>query len=151
MKRHLLSCVLCVMAFGLPKAVAGQSAQYDILIVGGQVLDGTGNPWFYADVGIRGDRIAAVGQLDGATADRTIEARGKTVVPGFIDIHYMLPAPSTAHVASGARTHVGVRPRIWWLKASQRWWGIRTVVRFPLLPSKGNRCSNCISVPTRSC
>jgi N-acyl-D-amino-acid deacylase len=93
MKRHLLSCVLCVMAFGLPKAVAGQSAQYDILIVGGQVLDGTGNPWFYADVGIRGDRIAAVGQLDGATADRTIEARGKTVVPGFIDIHSHAAGP----------------------------------------------------------
>ncbi len=51
------------------------------------VLDGTGNPWFRADVGIAGDRIACIGNLDSAEARLTIRAAGKVVCPGFIDIH----------------------------------------------------------------
>jgi N-acyl-D-amino-acid deacylase len=57
------------------------------LITGGRVIDGTGNPWFLADVGIRNGKIAMVGHCQGATADRTLDARGKYVVPGFIDMH----------------------------------------------------------------
>ena len=68
-------------------AAAPASQRFDVLITGGRVIDGTGNPWFYADVGIRDGRIAAVGRLDGAAAARIIDARGKTVVPGFIDLH----------------------------------------------------------------
>ena len=60
---------------------------FDILITGGHVIDGSGNPWFSADVGIRGGKIAAVGKLAGATATRTIDAQGKVVTPGFIDLH----------------------------------------------------------------
>ncbi|MEM3056620.1 MAG: amidohydrolase family protein, partial [Candidatus Bathyarchaeia archaeon] len=60
---------------------------YDILIEGGRVLDGTGNPWFWADIGIVGDRIEAVGRLRGAGADKRIDAKGLMVAPGFIDIH----------------------------------------------------------------
>jgi N-acyl-D-amino-acid deacylase len=60
---------------------------FDLLLVGGQVLDGTGNPWFRADVGIRGDRIAAVGNLAGAPARRVLDVTGHMVAPGFIDIH----------------------------------------------------------------
>ena len=60
---------------------------FDVLITGGRVYDGTGNPWFYADVGIRGGRIAAVGALGGARAGRLVDARGKVVTPGFIDLH----------------------------------------------------------------
>lgn len=59
----------------------------DIIIRGGRVLDGAGNPWYTADVGIEGNRIAALGRLDGATADRTIDATGLMVAPGFIDTH----------------------------------------------------------------
>lgn len=60
---------------------------YDVLIRGGRVLDGTGNPAFYADVALRDGKIAAVGNLRGATATRVIEAKGKYVAPGFIDMH----------------------------------------------------------------
>src|SRR4051812_10632830 len=60
---------------------------FDVLITSGRVIDGTGNPWFRADVGIKDGRIAAVGPLAGATATRTIDAAGKVVAPGFIDAH----------------------------------------------------------------
>src|SRR5262245_32602199 len=50
-------------------------------------MDGSGNPWMHADVGITGDRIAAVGRLTGATAPVTIDARDRLVTPGFIDVH----------------------------------------------------------------
>ncbi len=58
----------------------------DILIKGGRVLDGNGNPWFRADVAIEEGRIAAVGEV-GGTADRVIDAGGLIVAPGFFDIH----------------------------------------------------------------
>jgi N-acyl-D-amino-acid deacylase len=62
-------------------------APYDLLILNGRVFDGTGNPWFPADIGVRGGRIVAVGRLAGAQAARAIDAAGKVVSPGFIDIH----------------------------------------------------------------
>lgn len=68
-----------------PRPAAGQ--QFDVLIRNGRVIDGTGNPWYYADVGIRGERIAAVGDLSAATAGRVIDATGLYVTPGFIDTH----------------------------------------------------------------
>ncbi|MDQ6676238.1 MAG: D-aminoacylase [Acidobacteriota bacterium] len=64
-----------------------QPASYDLVISGGHVLDGAGNPWFQADLGITGDSIAAIGNLSGVTARQTIDAHGLTVAPGFIDIH----------------------------------------------------------------
>ena len=60
---------------------------FDLIIRNGQVVDGTGLPWYYADVGIRGDRIAAVGNLGTATAQETIDAKGEVVAPGLIDAH----------------------------------------------------------------
>jgi N-acyl-D-amino-acid deacylase len=69
--------------------VASLDAQeaYDVLIRNGRVLDGSGNPYFVADVGIRGDEIVAIGDLSGAAATRTIDAAGKYVTPGFIALH----------------------------------------------------------------
>ena len=60
---------------------------FDVLIRGGRIVDGTGNPSYMGDIGIRGGRIAAMGKLDGKTAARIIDAKGLTVTPGFIDIH----------------------------------------------------------------
>ena len=59
----------------------------DWLLTGGTVVDGTGRPGFPADVGLEGDRIAAVGSLDGCEARRTVDVSGSVVSPGFIDVH----------------------------------------------------------------
>jgi N-acyl-D-amino-acid deacylase len=64
-----------------------QLRTFDVLIRNGRVMDGSGKPWFEADIGIRGDRIAFVGDLAGAQATMTIDAGGRLVTPGFIDVH----------------------------------------------------------------
>jgi N-acyl-D-aspartate/D-glutamate deacylase len=79
----LLSLALLLVSVSL----IGQTQPFDLLIQGGQVLDGSGNPWFRGDVAIRGDRIAAVGRLAGAKATRVIDATGLIVAPGCIDMH----------------------------------------------------------------
>ncbi|ABF41610.1 N-acyl-D-amino-acid deacylase [Candidatus Koribacter versatilis Ellin345] len=62
-------------------------AQYDTLIRNGRLVDGTGNPWFYADIGITNDRITFIGTApQDATAKRTIDAKGLVIAPGFIDM-----------------------------------------------------------------
>lgn len=66
---------------------AQESRHFDLLVSGGRVLDGTGNPWIRADIGVRDGRIAALGDLAGASADRVIDATGRYISPGFIDIH----------------------------------------------------------------
>lgn len=60
---------------------------YDIVIKNGFIIDGAGNPWFKADIAVRGDRIAAIGQVDTSRASRLIDAEGLHVTPGFIDVH----------------------------------------------------------------
>ena len=61
-------------------------SQYDVLIRNGRIIDGSGNPWVSGDVAIRGDRIVAIGKLEGAQAKRVIDASGMVVSPGFIDM-----------------------------------------------------------------
>lgn len=88
MPRPLVATLLA--AFLLPAGASAQTAaaeHFDVLVRNGRVMDGSGNPWFLADVGIRDGRIVAVRPLPGATADREIEAEGRLVTPGFIDIH----------------------------------------------------------------
>jgi N-acyl-D-amino-acid deacylase len=74
---------------------------FDLIIRNGRVFDGTGNPWFPADIGLRDGRIAAVGALANATAPRVIDATGKYVSPGFIDIH--------SHADDGSSARGGFR------------------------------------------
>jgi dihydroorotase/N-acyl-D-amino-acid deacylase len=61
-------------------------APYDVIIANGHIVDGTGSPWYAGDVGIRAGRIAAIGKLGNARATRRIDASGKVVAPGFIDM-----------------------------------------------------------------
>ena len=75
-----------VLAFVLSAPTVSQSAIFDLVFAGGRVIDGTGAPWFRADVGIMGDRIAAVGDLSRAAAKRRIDATRLVVAPGFIDM-----------------------------------------------------------------
>jgi len=87
-KMHrLMLVVVGITVAGVVAWLRAQQPTYDFLIRGGHIVDGTGNPWFAGDVGIRGDRIVAVGRLDGASAKRTIDAHGLVVAPGFIDLH----------------------------------------------------------------
>ncbi|MEO1973052.1 MAG: amidohydrolase family protein, partial [Pirellulaceae bacterium] len=87
MSRTLLPLLLLLL-LPLPGPLAVSGAEpYDLLIRHGRIVDGTGNPWFYADVAIRDDRIVAIGKLDDAEAVRTIDAKGLVVAPGFIDMH----------------------------------------------------------------
>ena len=83
--------VLCLSLALAPLVVArsqqsSSEAPYDVLIRHGHILDGTGNPWYAGDIAIRGDRIAAIGTLEGAQAKRVIDASGLVVSPGFIDM-----------------------------------------------------------------
>ena len=75
--------------FVLFAAHASQFAQapaFDLVITRGHIIDGTGSPWYGGDVGIREGKIAAIGNLAAASRKRTIDAAGKVVAPGFIDM-----------------------------------------------------------------
>ena len=86
MRRYLVALVLVGMAVGGWAQEPAKSEPFDVVIANGHIVDGTGSPWYSGDVGIRGGRIAAIGKLDGAPRKRTIDARGKVVAPGFIDM-----------------------------------------------------------------
>ncbi len=83
MSRHRFLLLLFVLGLAVPAL----AQEFDYLIRNGRVVDGSGNPWIYADVGIIGDRIVFVGHADAAlAAKRTIDAKGLIVAPGFIDM-----------------------------------------------------------------
>jgi N-acyl-D-amino-acid deacylase len=79
----LAACLFCPAAFAQRNH---ESPRYDIVIRGGRIMDGTGNPWYSGDIAIANDRIVAIGKLNGATAKRVIDAKGMVVSPGFIDM-----------------------------------------------------------------
>jgi dihydroorotase/N-acyl-D-amino-acid deacylase len=93
MSRFLASAVsvlvLAACARGTAPPPSPAAASYDVVIEGGRIVDGTGNAWYPGDVGIRDDRITAItppGMLARARATQRVDASGKVVAPGFIDI-----------------------------------------------------------------
>jgi N-acyl-D-aspartate/D-glutamate deacylase len=84
--KHLLPLSLCALA-AVATLVPAAEPDYDLVIAGGRVVDGTGNPWFHGDVAIKADRVVAVGRVPAGKAKRTFDAKGMVVAPGFIDIH----------------------------------------------------------------
>ena len=80
-RRFTLTLLLIVSTFAF-----AADTPFDIVIGNGHIVDGTGSPWYSGDIGIRDGRIAAIGDLSGAARQRTVDAKGKIVAPGFIDM-----------------------------------------------------------------
>jgi hypothetical protein len=82
--RLLFVAALGLSGFG---AHAAPAPSYDLVIRNGHVIDGTGSPWYAADIAIRDGRIAAIGRLGDVDAKQVIDAHGMVVAPGFIGPH----------------------------------------------------------------
>jgi N-acyl-D-amino-acid deacylase len=78
--------VIVLVAFASLSCQTTSEGPYDIIIQNAKIVDGTGNPWYQADIGIYHDKVAAIGKLDPRLAKRTIDAAGKVIAPGFIDM-----------------------------------------------------------------
>jgi dihydroorotase/N-acyl-D-amino-acid deacylase len=79
--------LLLLMLFATAsRSIAQGPGGFDVVITNGHIIDGTGSPWYSGDVGIRDGRVAAIGNLAEAARKRTIDAAGKVVAPGFIDL-----------------------------------------------------------------
>lgn len=109
-RKLLLFCVLfvaVVTAFFYSSASSSQT-DFDLIVANGRIVDGTGNPWFIADVAIKGGRIAEIGKLDAKRAARVIDAKGLIVAPGFIDVHTHIEGGITEFPAAENFVRMGV-------------------------------------------
>jgi N-acyl-D-amino-acid deacylase len=111
----LLSLFVVVLGCGVLMSFARAplaSAPFDVIIKNGHILDGTGGPWYAADIGIRGDRIAAIGKLGDSPAKKIIDATERIVSPGFIDMlgqsetALLIDSRSISKLAQGITTEI---------------------------------------------
>lgn len=97
MALRLVFVLFCAFLWQQPR-VGSQAVTFDLVITNARIVDGSGNPWFRADVAIKDGRIARIGRITPGNATRTIDAKGQILAPGFIDVHthvesiYSLPA-----------------------------------------------------------
>ena len=130
MKRAI---VFAILLAGCATKPMSNMYELDLKIVNGRIVDGTGSPWFRGDVGVRGDRIVAIGDLSDTPAASTIDAQGRMVAPGFIDLLGWSPTIAIEYpqlepkVRQGVTTEVageGVSPgptRPENVRANERW------------------------------
>lgn len=98
----LLTVATSALLLGQP------AARYDLVIANGSVVDGTGNPWYKADVGIRDGHIVAIGRIDRRAATVVVDAAGKVVAPGFIDMHTHSDIPLVVDGTAQSKIRQGV-------------------------------------------
>ena len=103
---------IAAVAYDADLDSSANAGEYDLIIRNGHVMDGTGNPWFAADVAVSGDRVAAIGDLPEAHAKREIDAKGRVVAPGFIDmlgqseVSLLLDNRSLSKLSQGITTEI---------------------------------------------
>ena len=83
----IIISLLWVVLLSHQGCVRNEGLEFDVLIINGKIIDGTGNPWFYGDIGIKGEIIVDIGDLKGMNASQVVDAKGLVVSPGFIDMH----------------------------------------------------------------
>src|SRR6266540_6635601 len=109
-RSHLPLCSLLLVSCGV--LFPADPPAYDLLFAGGRVVDGTGAPWFRADVAVTGGRSAAVGDLGAAPAKRRIDATRLVVAPGFIDMmgqseyNVLVDSRAASKITQGITTEV---------------------------------------------
>ena len=103
---------IAAAAYDANLEASGGAGDYDLIIRNGHIIDGTGNPWYAADVGVSGDRVATIGDLHEAHAKREIDATGRIVAPGFIDmlgqseVSLLLDNRSLSKLSQGITTEI---------------------------------------------
>ena len=85
-----------------------QAQQYDLLLINGKIVDGTGNSWYYGDVAIKDGKIAAIGKITSTEARKFIDVKGLVVAPGFIDVHTHIEGNDLKIPTAGNFIHDGV-------------------------------------------
>ena len=109
MKHSVIAAAVALVSM---VAVGAQTPTYDVVIHDGMIVDGTGNPWYRGDLGIREGKIASIGSIDPAAGRTAIDASGKAVSPGFIDIHthsdltLLVDGTAQSHVRQGVTLDV---------------------------------------------
>jgi N-acyl-D-amino-acid deacylase len=98
----------CFILPFLTISISSFSQDYDLLLVNGKVVDGSGNSWFYGDVGIKDGRIVAIGKLSKNSSIKVIDVAGLVVSPGFIDVHTHIETNDLKVPTAGTFVYDGV-------------------------------------------